>query len=135
MLETHLYPAILLGAKSEGWILTKIIDGSLGKKPFDMFGIDCNNKPVAIEVKVWRSGKASVIDYPIEKIHFESQQLTYLRLYARRQATSWALIFEEDSEIMYVYDFTKEAYIGALQYNRDMWVGWNGLKNGANTEV
>lgn len=121
--ETTLYNSIIKGAELEGWLLFKIVDGSVGKKPFDICGLSHDGRAVAIEVKVCRNLKLP--DYLPEHL-FKKHQLAWLREYAKRGAISLALIYHCGT--MTVYDFALQKYMGSLEWRPES-KSWHGFRS------
>ncbi len=80
MKEADAYKRIINGAFRARWALYRIADGSWGRKPFDVGGVDAGGRAVAIEVKYQR-GKRWGGFPPIGLL--EPHQLVWLEAVAR----------------------------------------------------
>lgn len=120
MLEKELYNGVLTGARRDGILLVRIVDGSVGRKPADFLGINRDGRAVIVEVKKVEKGKQPTTLPNL----FEVQQIEYLRRYALWGGISFALIYYVPNRTMMVYDFSKEEYVGTLKKEKEGWVGW-----------
>lgn len=126
MKENELYNSICEGAKLERITLIKIVDGSIGKKPFDIFGIFDKGRSVSIEVKIDRNIKSSHLA-PLRENMFEAQQLAYLELFANKGGLSFALVYHLDTKLMHVWSFKKNDWVGTLLLNSKRFFGMRNL--------
>lgn len=130
MKENELYGSVILGAKKDGIHLVKIVDGSVGKKPFDMFGIIDGGIAIAVEVKVWRKNPQlpPLTIYELPKNTFEPQQLPWLQEWDDKGGVSFVLMYCEYTRTMYVYDMANHRLAGTLDGGKTTeWRGWKKL--------
>lgn len=85
-----------------GWLVFKIVDGSMGKKPFDIAGCDALGFAAGIEVKVYRK-KTPISSIPEDQ--FEVHQLYWLKKYAQKGASSLAIAYCEHEDKLMIWDF------------------------------
>lgn len=85
--ENDLYNPIITGARSAGFHLYRLYDGTLGKKPFDIGGIAPDGRAVGLEVKYYRHKMNTKLHDNGEAVipwsSFEVQQIAYLKAFAR----------------------------------------------------
>lgn len=99
MKENVLYAPITSSFNTDGWIAVKIVDGSMGLKPFDIFGVSPTGRAMCCEVKVHDVKK--VKDFP-ENL-FAKHQIAYMQAYAKRGAYSIAAVYNPQSKLLYLY--------------------------------
>ena len=131
MKEHHLYPGILIGTDRAGWKCFRINDGSFGKKPFDIAGVDSVGRGVAIEVKVSRNKDH---DKLIMNSRVTPHQEAWLKLYRSVNAISLLLIYRTQTKEMAMYfaDLTEDnriiyRAIGLLVKKDKAWIGFEKL--------
>lgn len=126
MKENELYKAIVDGAKLENIILIKIVDGSVGKKPFDMFGITNKGIAVAVEVKVWRNTNLPGSWSEVDKL-YESQQKPWLMEYASNKGVAILALYHEYSKRMLITRVDGSGYYGTVYEMVKQKQVWHGL--------
>jgi len=119
-LERSLYQGIVDGAAAEGILLIRIADGSLGKKPFDIFGLHFNGRMICIEVKVSRKAITENLDYKC----LETHQKSYLDICANRGAYCIVLVYDVFMGNIAAYDHVTGKEIARLTKKNQKWTGW-----------
>lgn len=108
MTERELYKPLIVGAKQDGWHLTRISDNpGHVKRPFDLFGFTRKRNPLAIEVKLVAELS------PYEKFPwdlFGLHQIKYLEFYAKSGCLGLIAIYEGKSRKMNVFTPGVEQY-------------------------
>ena len=126
-LEATLYPALEKGAIADGWPLTRISDGSFGKKCGDFVGVAPNGLGVLLEVKVINKLPANSNFFPWQV--FESHQIQWLKAYEKTGAFALAALFEWQTDTMRVYRIQLQPPYPHtdLTLGKGGWVGWSQL--------
>jgi hypothetical protein len=125
MLEKDLYKGIIDGARSEGWLLFRIADGTLGKKPFDITGCAKDGKAVAVEVKVDRRTNTNIDNFQgLLEVH----QVNWLKAYSMNDAYALVLIYQNEQLVVIQYFNGTPKCELVLQEKNGSWIGWSNLK-------
>lgn len=133
--ERSLYAPIVNGARDEGWVLTRIPDGSIGKNCFDIIGACAMGYGVGMEVKVAPEPVAASQRLP--KKLFREHQITYLNMFAEL-LHAWALpvLYAASDHTLYVYELADpeswkrpsgDLLIGRLTRQGGVFTGWEAL--------
>lgn len=136
--EAEYYLDILRGGNFDGILLTRINDGSVGRKPCDIIGATDKGRFVGIEVKLINAWEPSMTTLGTKELAlFEPHQLAYLREYGMRNALSFGIIIRtptKNSRVnvdVYVYRFTPEQdgkFIGSLKRSEAAgFIGWRSI--------
>lgn len=88
--EKGLYKPLIRGARIEGWLLFRLSDTSIDKKPFDISGTTSSGVAVGLEVKTIDNALTEHTVFPWSK--FEDHQIQWLKAYAEKRAYSLACI-------------------------------------------
>lgn len=100
VMEHQLYHPLIMGANAEGWLLYRVTDLAVGRKPFDIGGVAPDGRAVAIEVK--RVG-SDPPDAPFPWAIFRPHQIGWLRGYATRGGLALAILYDEDLQLPTAY--------------------------------
>lgn len=122
MSERQHYLDLSHGAHLEGWEITRIADGSLGKKPFDFFGVTNTGIAIALEVKEITQG-IPPHSLPMKCFEGREHQITWLNLYADRGAIALVAVYHKPTRRMMLFD-TSESYVCDLRKIGGFWRQW-----------
>jgi hypothetical protein len=104
MRETDLYQPIISSMLEENFLVHKIVDGSAGKKPGDITGIDrITGRGVLLEVKApSKPMEATSVNWAL----FESHQIAWLRAYASSNGLALVAIYDKTSSKLWGWSMT-----------------------------
>lgn len=107
MNEREVQGALVKGANLEGWRLFKIVDGAIGKRPFDISGV-FGPYGIALEVKSKAGSWDSVAALPWAD--FAPHQVSWLRAYAEAGAIALVAIHDTDTDGVKIYVLTPSEF-------------------------